>query len=276
MKTRLYLSWTCAVALLGAFAQSPFVAAADAGWVKSTPHASSGTGSAHTTGAGSPHAPTGTGSAHTTTTATETWQSLMVKAKKNFHITDEEIEAEAKEDEIAKRMHKHLPKHPFPNASPAEMKTGREELTESLRLAQQHIKPLEGLKVKETAYDLMSLVTCVGFVNSVDAIAVATLFHDYQEGHDVHQQLVILRKTQSIAKRVEAQTMMAADLVKTAFGTKDEKVEFKDEYFKSSGPLHVFVSELQKCADQVHKNSVDLDAAVVKLEKEAISTTVNK
>lgn len=265
MKTRQYLSWTCAIALLGMF-QSPSVAA-DAGSVKSAPHTSSVTGPAHTT--------PGTGSAHTTA-STETWQSLMTKARQNFHITDEEIEAEEKQDEMAKKLHKHMPKHPFPNASSEEMKKGREELTESLHLAQQHIKPMEGLKEKQTAYDLMSLITCVGFINSVDAIAVAALFHDYQEGHDVHQQLVVLRKTQSIAKRVEAKTIIAADLVKTAFGTKDEKVEFKDEYFKSSAPLHVFVSELQKCADQVHKNSVDLDAAVVKLEKEAATTTVTK
>lgn len=245
--------------------------------VKSPEHSTAGTSSTHTSGINLEHSTAGTNPGHVSAphsaTSAETWQSLMLKAKQNFHITDEEIEAEEKEDEIAKRLHKHMPKHPFPNASADEMKTGREELTQSLHLAQQHIKPLEGLKEKQLAYDLMSLVTCVGFVNSVDAIAVATLFHDYQEGHDVHQQLVILRKTQSIAKRVEEKTIIAADLVKTAFGTKDEKVEFKDEYFKSSGPLHVFVSELQKCADQVHKNSTDLDAAVLKLEKEQAAST---
>jgi hypothetical protein len=196
----------------------------------------------------------------------------MLKAKQNFHITDEEVEAQEKQDEIANKLHKHLKRHSFPNASTEELKKGREELTHSLHLAQQHIKPLEGLKEKQTAYDLMSLVTCVGFINSVDAVAIATLFNEYNEGHDVHQQLGFLRRMQVIGKRVDAQTDLAAGLVSTAFGSKGEKIQFQDEFFKSSEPLHHFVDELKRSAAEVHKDTIEVDALMLKLEKDVPAT----
>lgn len=296
MKTRNYFSLSCSIVLLATLSQSP-CCAVESGSVHMPTHPSGGTsaarsttGAAHADGTGAHAGATTThadGSAihadgtavhadanatHSHATSNDTWQSLMNMVKQNFHITDEEVEAREQEDEMAKKLHKHLKYHPFPNATTEEVKRGRELLSQSLHLAQHNIKPLDGLKDKQTAYDVMSLVTCVGYINSVDSIALATLFNEYNDGHDAHQQLGFLHRMQIIGKRVDALTHAAANLVATAYGTKNEKIEFKDEFFKSADPLHAFVEELRKNAEQVHKSTLDVDALVLKLEHEASAT----
>lgn len=300
MKTRIYFSLSCSIVLLATLSQSP-CCAAELGSGHMPMHPSARVSAMHTTigaahvdgngahtgattakvdgsathaGATATHAD-GTAThadanaTHSHATSNDTWQTLMNKVKQNFHITDEEVEAREQEDEMAKKLHKHLKYHPFPNATTEEVKKGRELLSQSLHIAQHNLRPLDGLKDKQTAYDVMSLVTCVGYINSVDSIALATLFNEYNDGHDAHQQLGFLHRMQIIGKRVDALTHAAANLVATAYGTKNEKIEFKDEFFKSADPLHAFVLELRKNAEQVHKSTLDVDALVLKLEHEA-------
>lgn len=274
MKTRNYFSLSCIIVLLATLSLCP-CGAAESGSHTLT-HPSVGTSATHSPTPVDETAPHTAGAApHSHGTSADTWQNLMLKVKQDFHITDEEVAEREHEDEMAKKLHKHLRYHPFPNATTEELKRGRDLLNQSLHIAQQHIKPLDGLKEKQTAYDVMSLVTCVGYINSVDSITLATLFNEYTDGHDAHQQLGFLHRMQVIGKRVDALTHAAANLVATAYGTKSEKIEFKDELFKSAEPLHAFVVELRKNAEQVHKSTLDVDALVLKLEQEASAPKSN-
>lgn len=49
------------------------------------------------------------------------------------------------------------------------------------------------------------------------------------------------------------------------------EVEFEDEFFKSTDPLHLFVNELELSAEQVRKGTTDVDALVLRLEKDALA-----
>lgn len=192
--------------------------------------------------------------------AEETWQSLLAKAQTHFHIT---------EKEIAEREKNKAVKTHVPVGTPQELQLGRVEITKAVKLAKEKVLPLDGLKTKQTALDVMTLASTVGYTNALDAVTIATMFNEYKEQKDQDRQHMLswLRRTENIAKRQDELTQDVVALVGKAFGTdKNAKLQFKDNNIKDPNAIHDFVVGLQKAAVQTHEARTKLEAQIKNLE----------
>jgi hypothetical protein len=139
-------------------------------------------------------------------------------------------------------------------------------------LAQQEVPALGALKSKETAESVIQLVNAVGYLNSLDAVTVASIFSEFKEAKDEHPAalLAMLRRCQTIAKRLNAMDEQVSAVVDKAFGTDGAKIQWQPEgpdKEKMVDELSKFPAQMKQAAADVHKSMASVDEQIQKLEQ---------
>lgn len=194
-------------------------------------------------------------------TSPTTWQSHLAKGQTLLHITD---------IDVMERAAQH--KAPFPQTTPDELKNGRAELEKCLKLAQEEVPPLGALKSKEIANSVVKLAAAIGYLNSLDAVTVASIFSEYKESKDEHPAalLAMLRRCQIIARRLNAMDEQVSAIVDKAFGTNGEKIQWQPEGAdkqKTIDELSEFPAQMKASAAAIRKQMIGVDEHIKQLEQ---------
>ncbi len=192
---------------------------------------------------------------------TATWKKHLLDGQALLHISDKEVMERAAARQV-----------PFPKTTPEELKSGRAELEKSLELAQQEVPALGALKSKETAESVIQLVNAVGYLNSLDAVTVSSIFSEFKEAKDEHPAalLAMLRRCQTIARRLNAMDEQVSAIVDKAFGTDGAKIQWQPDgpdKDKMVDELSKFPAQMKQSAADVHKGMAGIDEQIERLEQ---------